>query len=213
MAKKKFDTNPLDPDFPEKAKAAAADTGPAGDYTAPQQSPYRTSEFPTTLPSITEEETRKFEGAKFDLYTYQPQPAPMVYQPVGFADMNRAGDRKVAKTGVPEKWLVGLQYLPSGIGLVAGLILLLVIPKEENKVRFHAAQGFGANVAIWIVYTILQIIGAITDQGFGTGIFWIVSTVLLVVWAIKAWRGKPVHIEIIDDLTNWFEEKIGPVKS
>src|SRR5215203_5989103 len=151
MAKKKFDTNPLNPDFPEKAKAAPADTGAAGEYTAPQRSPYKTSEFPTTPPSITEEETRRFEGARFDPYAYQPQPAPMVYQPVGFSDMNRAGDRKVAKTGVPEKWLVGLPYIPFWIGLVAGLILLLVIPKDETKVRFHAAQGFGAHIAILIV--------------------------------------------------------------
>ena len=55
--------------------------------------------------------------------------------------MNRASERKVAKTGVPEKWLIGLPYLPFSIGLVAGLILLLVIPKDETKVRFHAAQG------------------------------------------------------------------------
>ena len=215
MAKKKFDTNPLDPDFPEKARAAAAnDTGPAGDYTAPQQSPFRTSEFPTTPSSITEEETRRFEGARFDPYAYQPQPAPMVYQPPApFADMNRAGDRKVAKTGVPEKWLIGLPYLPFWIGLIAGLIMLLVIPKEENKVRFHAAQGFGAQVAILIISTILGVVGNITNQGFGSFLFGLAATIMMIIWAIKAWKGKPVHIEILDDVTNWFEEKIGPIKS
>ena len=31
---------------------------------------------------------------------------------------------------------------------------------------------------------------------------------MLVVFAIKAWQGKPVHIESVDDLTNWLEEKI-----
>ena len=61
--------------------------------------------------------------------------------------------------------------------------------------------------------TILGIIGSITDQSFGSFIFGLVTTIMLIVWAIKAWKGKPVHIEIIDDLTNWFEEKIGPVKS
>jgi uncharacterized membrane protein len=213
MAKKKSDTNPLDPDVPEKANAAAADTGPAADFTAPQQSPYQTSEYPTAPPSITEEETRKFEGARFDPYAYQPQPAPMVYQPVGFADMNRAGDRKVAKTGVPEKWLVGLPYIPFWIGLIAGLIMLLVIPKEENKVRFHAAQGFGAHIAILIVSSILGVIGNITNQGFGSFLFGLAATIMMIVWAIKAWKGKPVHIEILDDVTNWFEEKIGPIKS
>ena len=213
MAKKKFDTNPLDPDFPEKARAAAADTGSAGEYTAPQHSPYRTSEFPTAPPSITEEETRRFEGGRFNAYAYQNMQAPLVYQPAPFADMNRAGDRKVAKTGVPEKWLVGLPYLPFWIGLIAGLIMLLVIPKDENKVRFHAAQGFGAHVAILIISTILGVIGNITDQGFGSFLFGLATTIMMVVWAIKAWKGRPVHIEILDDLTNWFEEKIGPIKS
>lgn len=210
---KKFDTNPLDPDFPEKAKAAAAETGPAVEYTSPQRSPYSTSEFPTAPPSITEEETRRFQAANFDPYAYQPQPAPMVYQPAGFADMNRASDRKVAKTGVPEKWLIGLPYLPFYIGLIAGLIMLLVIPKDENKVRFHAAQGFGANIAILGVTMILGMVGNITGSDIGSAIFWLVTTILMFVWAIKAWKGKPVHIEILDDLTNWFEEKIGPIKS
>ena len=36
---------------------------------------------------------------------------------------------------------------------------------------------------------------------------------MLIIFAIKAWKGKPVHIESLDDLTNWLEEKIGPIKS
>lgn len=211
---KKFDTNPLDPEFPEKAKAASANTAPAGDYTAPQNSPYRTAEFPPTPASITEEETRRFEGAQFNAYAFQGGQAPAVYQPAGFADMNRASTRKVAKTGVPEKWLIGLPYLPFYIGLVAGLIQLLVIPKEETKVRFHAAQGLAAHVGILIVTTILGIISNATDLAeVGSVIFSIVTTIMLITFAIKAWRGKPVHIESVDDLTNWLEEKIGPIKS
>ena len=27
---------------------------------------------------------------------------------------------------------------------------------------------------------------------------------------IKAWRGKPVHIETVDSLTNWLDDKIDP---
>mgnify|MGYP003529878164 FL=1 len=127
--------------------------------------------------------------------------------------MNRASDRKVAKTGVTEKWLIGLPYLPFWIGLVAGLILLLVIPKEENKVRFHAAQGFAAHIAIMIVSMILGVVGSVTDTSFGSFLFGAFTTVMMIVFAIKAWNGKPVHIEMIDDLTNWFEDKIGPVKS
>lgn len=210
---KKFDTNPLDPDFPERAKAASANTASAGEYTAPQASPYNTTDLPRVPPSITEEETRRFEGARLNSYAFQGGQVPAAYQPAGFADMNRADERIVPKAGVAEKWLVGLPYLPFWIGFVAGLILLLVMPKEENKVRFHAAQGFAAQIAIMIVSAILGIVGNITDSNFGSFIFGAVTTVMMIVFAIKAFKGKPVHIAIIDDLTNWLEEKIGPIKT
>lgn len=210
---KKFDTNQLDPEFPDRAKAAAAQTASAGEYTAPQRTPYSTSEFPTRPPSVTEDETRRFGEAEFQAYAFQGGQTPAVYQPVAFAAMNRADDRKVAKTGMPEKWLIGLPYLPFWIGFVAGLILLFVIPKEENKVRFHAAQGFAAQIAIMIVSAILGVVGNVTDSNFGGWLFGAVTTVMMIIFAIKAWKGKPVHIEVIDDLTNWFEEKIGPLKS
>jgi uncharacterized membrane protein len=199
---KKFDTNPLDPEFPEKAKAAAA-----GGYDAPR-TPFSTSEFPTTPSSITEEETRRFTEADFSAYSYT---AP---QPIGLyqnADMNTASGRKVAKTGVPEKWLIGLPYVPFYTGLIAGAVLLLLIPKEETKVRFHAAQGLAAHLGILIVTSILGLIGGLAD--LGSLIFSIVTTIMLIVFAIKAWRGKPVHIAAVDDLTNWLEDKIGPIKS
>ncbi len=209
---KKFDTNPLDPDFPEEAKAAAQ-TASAGDYTAPQRTPFSTNEFPTRPSSVTEDETRRFNDAQFNAYAFQGGQTPAVYQAVGLADMNQASSRKVAKTGVPEKWLIGLPYLPFSIGLVAGLIQLLLIPKEETKVRFHAAQGLAAHLGILIVTTILGIIGNVTDMAsIGSGIFTLVTTIMLVIFAIKAWKGKPVHIESVDDLTNWLEEKIGPIQ-
>lgn len=210
---KKFDTNPLDPDFPEKARAAAANTGPAGEYTAPQNSPYRTAEFPRTPASVTEEETRRFEGAQFNAYAFHSGPAPAVYQSAGFADMNRASERKVAKIGLSERWVIAAPYLPIWLGFVAGLILLLLMPKEETKVRFHAAQGLAAHVGIFIVTAILGIVGNITGiADAASWIFTAVTTIMLIVFAYKAWTGKPVHIASVDELTNWLEEKIGPVK-
>jgi uncharacterized membrane protein len=206
---KKFDTNPLDPDFPEKAKAAAVVTEPVREYTGPPSTPYSTNEFPTAPSSITEEETRRFDNAQFNSYAFQGGQPPAVYQPASFAE---TGERKVAKTGLPEKWLIGLPYVPFYIGLVASLILLLVVPKEETKVRFHAAQGFATQVAIAAIAAILGVVGNITDSNFGGVLFGLASTIMLVVFAIKAWKGKPVHIEAVDDLTNWFEDKIGPVK-
>jgi uncharacterized membrane protein len=224
---KKFDTNPLDPEFPEKAKAAAqtnpdveAYRAPAESYGAPPASPYSTAEFParpTAPPSVTEDETQRFSEAQFNAYAFQGGQVPAAYQAAQaspFADMNRAGERKESKTGIPEKWLIGIPYIPFTIGLIAGIILLLIIPKEENKVRFHAAQGLAAHVGILIVSTILGVVGNVTDvASFGSGIFTVITTIMLIIFAIKAWSGKPVHIQAVDDLTNWLEEKIGPVKS
>ena len=202
----KFDTNPLDPDFPEKAKAQAA----AGSYTAPQKTAFSTSEFPRTPASVTEEETRRFGEADFQAYWQQnPQPVGF-YQAPDRATMNAASSRKVAKVGMPEKFLIGLPYLPFYIGLIAGAILLLVLPKEETKVRFHAAQGLAAHLGILIVTSILGVIGGLAE--LGSVIFSVVTFVMLIVFAIKAWKGKPVHIQAVDDLTNWLEEKIGPIK-
>lgn len=207
---KKFDTNPLDPDFPEKARAAGANYDPP-----PPRTPYSTSEFPTVPSSVTEEETRRFTDSDFQAYSYQPTTQPVaVYQTTGLADMNRASERKVLKTGLPEKLLITLPYIPFQIGLVAGLILLLIIPKEENKVRFHAAQGLAAHVAILIVTMILGFISQVASAaGIGNGIFTAVTTIMMVIFALKAWKGKPIHIESIDDLTSWLEEKIGPLKT
>ncbi len=206
---KKFDTNPLDPEFPEKAKAAAA----AG-YDAPPKTPFSTAEFPSAPHSITEDETRKFSESDFRAYSYSaPQPMATVHS-AGLSDLKAASERKVAKTGISEKWLIALPYVPFTIGLVGGLILLLLIPKEETKVRFHAAQGLAAHVGILIVTTILGIVGDIVGlANIGNLIFQIVTSVMLVIFAIKAWKGKPVHIESVDDLTNWLEEKIGPMKT
>ena len=89
-----------------------------------------------------------------------------------------------------------------------------MISKEETKVRFHAAQGLAAHLGILIVSSILGIVGTVTDlAGLGSVIFTIVTTIMLIVFAIKAWTGKPVHIESVEDLTNWLEEKIGPLKT
>ncbi len=201
---KKFDTNPLDPDFPEKAKAHAASA-----YGVPKTA-FSTSEFPTSTASVTEEETRRFGQSDFNRYAFHGGQAPAVYQTMNLGELNRASDRKVAKIGLPEKFLIGLPYLPFYIGLVAGAIQLLVVPKEEAKVRFHAAQGLAAHLAILIVTSILGVVGGLAEVG--SIIFSVFATIMLIICAVKAWRGKPVHIEGIDDLTNFLEEKIGPLK-
>lgn len=207
MAKKKFDTNPLDPDFPQRV----TETREAETAFKPSQ---ETREF--TPYSVTEDATHRYENPNF-VPPYAPpfdgQNVPQAYQTARFADMNRSNTHKVDKIGLPENVLTAVPYIPFWIGLIAGVIILFIVPKSEAKVRFHAAQGLAAHLAILLITSILSGIGKITDVAdVGNVIFQIVTIIMLIVFAIKAWQGKPVHIESVDDLTEWLEDKIQPKK-
>lgn len=205
MAKKKFDTNPLDPEFPERLKEAETNALPKNNF--------KTAEFP--LPSVTEDETRRFNEAEFNAYNspYNGQQVPAHFQTAKIHARTEDISRKVEKVGLPENVLTALPYIPFYIGLISGLLILLFVPKSEAKVRFHAAQGLAAHIGIFIVSAILGLVGNVTGfANIGNWIFQIVTMVMLIVFAIKAWQGEPVHIESVDDLTEWLEEKIKPVK-
>lgn len=203
MAKKKFDTNPLDPDFPRKAREAQA-------VTLPKTS--ETDRIPP--PSVTEEQTRRFDEANFAAFSspYDGQQVPNVYKTARLnSDAGNTSSRKVDKIGLPENILTALPYVPFYIGLIAGLLILLFVPRSETKVRFHAAQGLAAHIGILIISTILGGVGSVAGfANVGNKIFTIVTMIMLIVWTIKAFRGKPVHIESVDDLTNWLDDKINP---
>jgi uncharacterized membrane protein len=206
----KYDTNPLDPDFPEKARAAAA-----GEET--KTLPYRGGETRKFVkdPGV-EEETRRLADADVSAYSapytppYTGQYVPTQYQP-GYV-MGEPHKRRVASIGLPENLVIAAAYLPFYIGLVAGFILLLLTPKSEPKVRFHAAQGLAAHLGIVLVTILLTTVGGITGGDLGTFIFKMAAFVTLLIFTIKAFRGRPIHIAPLDDLTNWLEEKLGPVK-
>jgi len=203
MAKKKFDTNPLDPEFPQRVREA---------QTAALPNASETEQIPP--PSVTEEQTRRFSEANFAAYSspYDGRQVPNVFQTAKLnSDVGNTSKRKVASVGLPENILTALPYLPWFVGLVAGILILLFVPKSETKVRFHAAQGLAAHIGILIVTTILGGVGKMTDLAdIGNFIFQLATTIMLIIFAVKAWQGKPVHIESVDDLTEWLEEKIKP---
>lgn len=193
MAKKKFDTNQLDPEFPQKVK--------------------ETRKFGAAA-EIEEAQTRRFDEANFNACQTSfnaAQTAPANYQTAKLnSDVGNASKRIVGKVGLPENILTALPYLPYA-GLIAGILELLFVPKSEAKARFHAAQGLAAHIGILLVAMILGgIDGFFPLAATANRIFNIVTTIMLVVFAVKAFRGKPVHIESVDDLTEWLEEKIKP---
>ena len=203
----KYDTNPLDPDFPEKLRREAEAE------VATSVLPQGIGETQRFAPE-TEEQTRRFVEADQAAAFQQPfngQFVPAVAQNVNVSTTDGSIHRKVERLGLPENVLTAVPYIPWFLGLVAGILLLLLTPKSEQKVRFHAAQGVAAHIGILIVTTILGVLDNVTDiADIGSFIFTLVTSIMLVIFALKAWQGKPVHFESIEDLTNWLEEKIEP---
>ncbi len=203
---KKFDTNPLDPGFPDQAKAKVAETTPLSSANG------STVEFAD--PAETEEQTRKFNDAKFRSFKDSFGMGEGPVEPV--AQSSRQTENKnhnIGSISLPENVLLALPYAPFMIGLIAGLIELFFIPKSEPKVRFHAAQGVAAHIGILIVTTVLGFASIASDLAdVASGIFSLVTTIMLIIFAVKAWQGKPIHIEMVQDLTDWLEEKISPQK-
>ncbi len=200
---KKFDTNPLDPDFPRKVREA-------------EMHVLQNEETETvTLPkySVSEDTTRRFDEANFTAHqnAFGTDRVPANFHTTKLDAEKEKTSRKVSKVGLPENILTALPYLPFSIGLIAGILELIFVPKSETKTRFHAAQGLAAHIGILLITTILGFGGNFTDLAdIGNGIFQLVTTIMLIVFAVKSWQGKPVHIESVDDLTNWLEDKIKP---
>ncbi len=200
---KKFDTNPLDPDFPEKVAEQETQTFGSG----------RAVTRPFADPLDTEEQTRKLDNAEMNGFSTEAgDPAQSLTVPDEVALKNRK--HNIGSISLPENVLMALPYIPFAyIGLIAGIIELIFIPKNEPRVRYHAAQGVAAHLGIFLVTTIMGFAALGSDlAGVASTIFSIVTTIMLVVFAVRAWQGKPIHIEVVESLTDWLEEKIRPQK-
>lgn len=197
---KKYDTNPLDPDFPKKAgHAQQTETLPNLDA--------ETKSFSGA--PVTEEPTRRYDNANFAQYSsvYADQPQGAMYQTTRLAEPEKPSSRKVV--GLPENVLMVLPYTPFYIGLVASILELLFVPLSETKVRFHAAQGLAVHIAVLLATLMMGFIGNFTSGArFGNFIFGIVTMIILIVTMIRVWKGKAVHFEFLDSLTNWLSEKV-----
>ena len=236
----KYDTNPLDEKVADRAtesfasKHADGDTGPVSDRrTRDVKQPvsetaraHPESEAPTrridedlagsypsvfikpqTRPSTTYAPPRP---AAANIYQPPPVPPPGIYQRPSLPIDTRA--RPVAGMGIAEKWVNLLPYIPGHVGAIAAVIELLLVPRTETRARFHAAQGLALQIAILIITGAFQILTAITDSSFGSGLFRAASTVFLIVSMVRVFKGRAHHIAPLDDFTKWLDEKLKPRK-
>ena len=229
----KYDTDPLDPDFVRRTEENlwGSARSPRTDPVAP--------------PSVTEEQTRRFDEQPNDSYpsvfvppAYQPprpQPQPFTafgagpHQPPATTSAPPPGpaspypgpharpgidpgSRPVARLGLPEKFAVALPYIPFYVGLIAGLVELAMVPRQETRVRFHAAQGLALNLAILAVSMLFKFVTLATGSRFGGVVFGAAATIFLIVSAVRVFQGKSHHIAPLEEPARWLNEKIAPTQ-
>ncbi len=228
----KYDTDPLDPDFVRRTEELLGATQNISNSAPTEQQARRDP--------AQEEPTRRFDEQMSDSYPsvfvppiYQPpahqqQPfstfgAEPGGMPVPTANPNagpssayntdaRPSNRPVTKLGIPENVANILPYAPFYIGVVVSVIELVMTPRHETRTRFHAAQGLALHAAILVIQILFSIVTAITGSGFGSGLFSLAAFIFLIVSMARVWKGKPHHIAPLDDLTNWINLKIQPMK-
>ena len=224
--KSKYDTNPLDPDVERKAEEAWGDLGGSGGERPTQQVGGATREVANTPNEdarqnvYSEAPTRRYDNPPLEAPypsvfvppTYAPpaqqyqQPGNPVYQaPYSVA----SGSRQVTGLGIPEKWALLLAYFPY-VGVVASIIELLLAPRREIKVRFHASQALAVHVAILLIHTVLQAITLLSGSSTGDVLFRTAAAVFLVISMIRVWRGEPHRIAPVEEPAKWFNQHIEP---
>jgi uncharacterized membrane protein len=232
----KYDTNPLDENVADRAEESfTRDTGSQVDPGTQDMSAAATREIARTSNEAArndpeaEAATRRIDDSYPSVFVsrnprqqayepprpvplaniYQPPPVPppQIYQRPPLV-AQAPGTRRVAGLNIPEKWANALPYFPFYIGLVASIVELLLVPRNERRTRFHAAQGFALHIAILLISSAFGILKLITDSGVGSGLFRLAAFIFLIVSTIRVLKGKPHHISILDDARDWVEEKI-----
>jgi uncharacterized membrane protein len=237
----KYDTNPLDKGVSERAGQSfeparpkqpteEVRSGPTNDIGrarnnetvhaySESEAPTRRIDNPTSYPSIfvppKPRPTPLYQAPPMpaaNIYQPPPVPPPGVYQPPPMPVTYKQVSDKVAGLGIPEKWAVMLPYLPFWLAIVAAVVELLLAPRTETRVRFHAAQGLALQIGITAISTLLTFAGAFSGRWTGASLFSGASGIFLIILMIRVWKGKPVSIPPLDEPRKWLEEKIKPRK-
>lgn len=209
--KSKYDTNPLDPDFPQRAEeqdaeraaeaVRARETQGRPRPTAESEAPTRNIEqpLPTSYPSV----------------FIPPQPPQTTTSVPAWTPPDRVQpltSRHIPGINLPENVALLLPYIPFYIGAVLAVVELLMLPRSEMRARFHAAQGLSLHLTVLAFRLLLGGIAALVGSSLGSWLLAFAATIFFIISIIRVWKGEPHHIAPLDDLTEWFNEKIAPRK-
>ncbi|HJS22874.1 MAG TPA: DUF4870 domain-containing protein [Pyrinomonadaceae bacterium] len=217
--KSKYDTNPLDPDVERKAEEAWGERGSA----PTQQVGGATREVGDSANEdarkniYSEAPTRRYDNppleAPYPSVFVPPTYSPPQYQPrqnVYQRPVETASTRSVVGIGLPEKWALVLPYMPFFIGVVPALLELFLVPRNEVKVRFHAAQALSLHIAILIAQTLFSVIGSVAGSSLGGTLFNVAAFIFLIISMIRVGRGDAHRIAPLAEPAQWFNEHIEP---
>lgn len=224
---KKYDTNPLDEAVLQKAEEARRKTPlyavpPDASETQTQFFEAQTRQFAAVATAPAEAATQSLETANLT------EPYQSVFnKPQSLANANNNSvssavqklivpptSRKVLGLGLPENVAMLLPYLPLTAGAIAAAIILLVASRSETRVRFHAAQGLALHIASWLLALLAGGIAGVLplDSRFAARIIPVALAVFFIICLVRVWQGKPNHIEALDDITDFLNDKIKPRK-
>ena len=232
----KYDTDPLDPEFvkrteenlwgatraPQLEETDSLRRDPATEDVTRRFDEQMTDSYPSVFVPPAYQPPREPQPQPFTTFgagqhqppatTSAPPPGPSSPYPNQYQSYTGPTHRPVARLGLPEKWAVILPYFPFYIGLVASLVELAMVPREETRTRFHAAQGLALHLAILAVSMLFTFVRLVSGSGFGGALFGTAATVFLIVSIFRVWQGKPHHIAPLDEPARWLGEKIAPTK-
>jgi uncharacterized membrane protein len=237
----KYDTDPLDPDFVRQTDdmwgatrgVEPRPTNEVGDASAAEMPP-SAARMPPPSEAPTQRMDEKFAQSYPSIFippTYNQSPTPYqqppnAYQqpppqyqqpyapPVAHAGpLGYTPERTIAGLNIAEKYATVLPYAPFYIGLVVALAELLLVPRRETRVRFHAAQGLALQLALLALRYLFLFIGLFTGGGTGGGLVRAAGFVFLIISMIRVWKGREHIIGPLSDATKWLNERIDPRKS
>jgi uncharacterized membrane protein len=233
----KYDTNPLEQDV---ARRADESFGQYGSGTQEISGPTRPMSQPAANTSRTagegEAPTRRIDSDKVTSYPsvfvpppprtsatyapprvtpseiYQPPPSapPNIYQPPPLP--LRPGLNTVQGLGMQERWALMLPYLPFWLGIAASVIELILVPRSEARIRFHASQAMVLQIGMTALTMLLGGVALVSHTFTGVSLFRFACFVFLIIAMVKVWKGKPFVIGALEQPRKWLDEKLGPRK-
>lgn len=231
--KDKYDTNPLDPDYVRQteniwgATRGTPDTDEIGGAT---RDVARTPNEQARQNIDAEAPTRRYDTSPPSSYpsifvppTYQhPTTSYGAATPPDAPPAPPAPTRTVPGINVPEKVAAILPYIPFYVGAILGAIELFLVPRNEVRTRFHAAQGVALHLfvlAVGFLISSAQTLASSTLGSFAAAVLSIIaamftfaSLIFFIISMIRVWKGEEHRLTPLEDATRWLNEHIEPRK-